>query len=171
MGVVLVPPVADSDAGAMRQDLVARLDSTAGLERVTENASGVIWRTSQSAGQAGAAQSVARARVVDADGSVVEHLPSRAVGVETRVAAGAEGRQVVLAERADSGWRATYNGRPLRATTVGWRQAFELPAHTGSIEISYEPAWLLPWRVAQVVGLGLTVLLAVPVRRRREETP
>ncbi|WP_324650865.1 glycosyltransferase [Georgenia sp. H159] len=168
VGVVLVPPVTDPAAVAMRQDLVARLDSTAGLERVTENASGVIWRTSRSADQAGAAQSVARARVVAADGSVVEHLPSRAVGVEARVPAGGEGRRVVLAERADSGWRATYNGRPLRATTEGWRQAFELPAHTGRVDISYEPAWQLPWRVAQVVGLGLVVLLAVPVRRRRE---
>ncbi len=171
VGVVLVPPDTDAAAGPLRQDLIARLDATAGLERVTENASGVIWRTSQSTGQAGAAESVARARIVSADGAVLDPLPAREAGVQTRVPAGDEGRRVVLAERADAGWRASYNGRPLRAATEGWRQAFELPAHTGRLEISYEPPWLMPWRVAQVVGLGLTVLLAVPVRRRREGTP
>ncbi|WP_454084883.1 glycosyltransferase [Georgenia sp. Marseille-Q6866] len=170
VGVVLVPPVTDAEAATTRQDLVARLDSTAGLERVTENASGVIWRTSQSTGAAGAAQSVARAQVVSAEGEVLSSLPARPVGASGRVGAGEEGRLLVLAERADPAWRATYNGRPLRATTDGWRQAFELPAHTGRLEITYEPAWLTPWRVAQAVGLGLTVLLAVPVRRRREET-
>src|SRR5699024_5767277 len=59
VGVVLVPPVTDADDATTRQDLVARLDATAGLERVTENDSGVIWRTSRSAGTAGAAQAVA----------------------------------------------------------------------------------------------------------------
>ncbi|WP_152192662.1 glycosyltransferase [Georgenia satyanarayanai] len=168
VGVVLVPPSAD--ATTTRQDLVARLDATAGLERVTENASGAIWRTSRSAGTAGAAQSVGRARVVSAAGDVLATLPARPVGASGRVDAGEEGRLLVLAERADTAWRATYNGRSLRATTDGWRQAFELPAHTGRLEITYEPAWLMPWRVAQAVGLGLVVLLAVPVRRRREET-
>lgn len=168
VGVVLVPPSTDPESTPVRQDLIARLDATAGLERVTENASGVIWRTSRSAGQPGAAQSVARVRVVDAEGVVLEALPADDVTVAARVPAGPEGRRVVLAERADSGWRATYNGHPLRATTDGWRQAFELPAHTGDLEIGYEPAWQLPWRVAQAVGLGLTLLLAVPVRRRRE---
>ncbi|WP_413451004.1 glycosyltransferase [Georgenia phoenicis] len=170
VGVVLVPPLADADSVTTRQDLIARLDATAGLERVTENASGVIWRTSRSAETAGAAQAVSRARVVSAEGEVLDTPAARPVGVGGRVAAGEEGRLLVLAERADPAWRATYNGRPLRATTDGWRQAFELPAHTGRLEISYEPAWLTPWRVAQAVGLGLVVLLAVPVRRRREET-
>src|SRR5690606_27658696 len=54
VGVVLVPPSTDPEATPVRQDLIARLDATAGLERVTENASGVIWRTSRSAGQPGA---------------------------------------------------------------------------------------------------------------------
>lgn len=170
VGVVLVPPVTDADDATTRQDLVARLDATAGLERVTENDSGVIWRTSRSTGAAGAAQAVDRARVLSAEGEVLATVPARPVGAVGRVAAGEEGRLLVLAERADPAWRATYNGRSLRATTDGWRQAFELPAHTGRLEITYEPAWLTPWRVAQAVGLGLTVLLAVPVRRRREET-
>ena len=168
VGVVLVPPAADAESAPARQDLIARLDATAGLERVTENEAGVIWRASRSAGQPGAARSVARARVVDSEGTVLESLPADDVAVDTRVPAGPEGRRVVLAERADAGWRATYNGHPLRATTDGWRQAFELPAHTGDLVIEHEPTWWLPWRVAQAVGLGLTLLLAVPVRRRRE---
>lgn len=113
---------------------------------------------------------MARVRLVDQDGAVLQAVPSHDVTVATRLPAGAEGRRVVLAERADSGWRATYNGRSLRATTDGWRQAFEVPEHTGYLEIHYAPAWQRPWQVVQVVGLGVMVLLALPVRRRREES-
>ncbi|MEE6296754.1 glycosyltransferase [Georgenia wangjunii] len=173
IGVVLVPPVSayETDGEApvsVRDDLVARLDSTAGLERVTENDSGVIWRVSRSADQPGAADAVSRARVVDADGAVLQPLAAGASDVTARVPQGPEGRTVVLAERADEGWHATYNGRALRATTDGWRQAFELPAHTGELSVSYEPAWRMPWLLIQVVVLGLVVLLALPVQRRRE---
>ena len=169
VGVVLVPPAA-AESAQTRQDLISRLDATAGLDAVTENESGAIWRTGQSAGQSGAAQSVARVRLLDADGTVAQAVPSSDVTVATQLPAGGEGRRVVLAERADNGWRATYNGQSLRATTEGWRQAFELPAHTGYLEIDYTPAWQRPWQVVQAVGLGIVVLLALPLRRRREET-
>src|SRR5690625_3760510 len=113
---------------------------------------------------------MSRGRLFDVVGTVLQAVPSGDLTVETQQPAGAEGRRVVLAERADSGWRATYNGRSLRATTEGWRQAFEVPEHTGYLEIRYTPAWQRPWQVVQVVGLGIVVLLALPVRRRREES-
>ncbi|MEE6282756.1 glycosyltransferase [Georgenia sp. MJ170] len=168
VGVVVVPPAATGTDPVARQSLISRLDSTAGLERVTENESGVIWRVSQSDAATAAASSVARAQLVAADGTVLDAVPAGDVDVRATVPGGDEGRTVVLAERADSGWQATYNGRSLRATSDGWRQAFELPAHTGELVIEYEPGWQLPWRVAQGVGLGLVLLLAIPVRRRRE---
>ena len=168
VGVLLVPPPGrDTDATA-RQDLVARLDATAGLERVTENDSGVIWRVSRTASDAAAAAATARVQLLAADGTVLAPVAAHDVEVSARVPGGEEGRRVVLAERADPGWQATYNGRALRATSDGWRQAFELPAHTGELVVEHEPAGLLPWRIAQTVGLGLVLLLAIPVRRRRD---
>lgn len=169
VGVVIVPPL-DSDALATtaRDQLVARLDATAGLERVTENSSGIIWRVSVAADAPGAAVSTARVRIIEADGTVSSSLPSEPVEVTARVPQGEQGRRVVLAERADAGWRASYDGRPLRSVSDGWRQAFELPVHTGELRITYQAPSQTPWRVAQVVVLGVVLLLAVPVRRRRD---
>ncbi|UNX55767.1 hypothetical protein MF406_05905 [Georgenia sp. TF02-10] len=153
---------------AARTDLIARLDATAGLERVTENATGVVWRVATAAGAEGAAPSVARARVL-ADGETVQDVDAEVVGIDTKLPNGPEGRTLVLAERADPGWRAWYDGRPLRAVPQGWQQAFELPAHTGTLTLTYAAPWSTLWSWVQGVVLGLAVLLAVPVRRRRSE--
>lgn len=171
VGVVLVPPAqpgAEPMTLAARLDLITRLDATAGLEPVTENESGTIWRTSRADEEDAAAQSVARARVLDADGQVLRDVDAGVVSVRAGIPRGDEGRTVVLAERADAGWQATYDGHRLRSVSEGWRQGFELPARTGELHITYEPAWQLPWRIAQVIVLGLSVVLALPLRRRRE---
>ncbi|WP_448073172.1 glycosyltransferase [Georgenia yuyongxinii] len=172
VGIVVVPPEpARVPAGtepttAERTALIARLDATDGLERITENPSGVIWRVARGDG-AGATTSVARARVV-ADGAWVQDVPAGAVDIRTELPRGPEGRTLVLAERSDPGWRAWYDGRPLRATTDGWRQAFELPPHTGTLTVTHESPRGAAWTWVQGVVLGLTVLLALPLRRRRE---
>jgi len=177
---VLVPPATgEADAGP-RTQLVGRLDSTAGLERITENSSGVIWRV-QTATVAGAAatpvvSSWARLETPSAtaagSGQAAGAAAAIAVAsdgrsVDTRIPAGDAGRHVVLAERADSGWHATLDGRPLRSVAGGWRQTFEVGADGGQLVVGLQAPNRVPWLVAQgVVGL-LTVLLAVPVRRRK----
>ncbi|PFG38665.1 GT2 family glycosyltransferase [Georgenia soli] len=175
VGIVLVRPepsyvpAGTEPTTAERAALVEQLDATAGLERVTENESGAIWRVSREAGQPGTADSVARARVVDADGAWVQDVDAGQIRIGTELPSGPEGRTLVLAERADTGWRAWYDGRPLRATTDGWRQAFELPAHTGTLTVGHEAPGGTAWAWAQGVVIGLTVLLALPIRRRRTE--
>ncbi|WP_185972596.1 glycosyltransferase family 2 protein, partial [Georgenia yuyongxinii] len=172
VGIVVVPPepvhvpAGTEPTTAERTDLIARLDATDGLERITENASGVIWRVARGDGE-GATKSVARARVV-ADGAWVQDVDAGAVDVRTVLPRGPEGRTLVLAERSDPGWRAWYDGRPLRATTEGWRQAFELPPHTGTLTVTHESPQGAAWTWVQGAVLGLTVLLALPLRRRRE---
>ncbi|WP_127131949.1 glycosyltransferase [Georgenia sp. SYP-B2076] len=173
VGIVVVPPEATyvlagaEPTTAARTELISRLDSTAGLERITENESGVIWRVARGEGE-DTASSVARARVVDAEGAWVQDVAAGVVEIETVLPSGPEGRALVLAERADAGWHAWYDGRPLRATTDGWHQSFELPAHTGTLTVKYEPPLGAAWAWAQGIVLGLTLLLALPVRRRRE---
>ncbi|MFC7405070.1 glycosyltransferase [Georgenia alba] len=173
IGVVLVPheatfvPAGTEPTTAERSALVERLDNTAGLERVTENESGAVWRVARSG--ADSADSVARARVVDADGAWLHDVAADVVGTRTDVSEGPEGRRLVLAERADPGWRAWYDGEALRATTAGWRQAFELPPENGTLTVSYTSPSSTLWAWAQAVVIGLTVLLALPVRRRRTE--
>jgi hypothetical protein len=159
VGVVVVPP----GSGDARDRLVARLDATAGLERVTENSTGVVWRVAPEE----TGLPVARARVVDADGRALEVVPSQGTDARGMVGEGEPGRLLVLAERADAGWRAWLDGRPLRARSLDWQQAFALPTGGGEVTVTY-----LSWRLtlvhsAQAVVLGAFVVLALPLRRRR----
>ncbi len=186
VGDVLVPVLpthlSDDDEAAAdraRDALVGELDATAGLERVTQNASGILWRV-QPAAPTGGGEPVpvdpAWARLVASGGDVTDPA-SAAVAVEalgrsvdTRIpdATGGEDRRLlVLAERADAHWTATLGGKPLRAVSNGWRQTFELGSSGGHLVVRHDAPERTTWLVVQAVVLGLTVLLAMPVRRRR----
>lgn len=174
IGAVLVPPPTTDDAAAdVRAAVVGRVDATAGLERVTETESGIIWRVAPGA----AGTTSAWARLVtpgdDAPGagetlsSEVVAVPAAEGVVDERVPGGGEGRLLVLAERADPGWRAWLDGRPLRVVESTWRQTFELGVEGGQLTVRYEPGGRTPWLALQGLTLLVTVLLALPVRRRR----
>lgn len=161
VAVVLVPP----GSGAARDRLVARLDATAGLERVTENETGVVWRVALADGP----QAAARVRVLDAGGTVLQTVPAVPGGARGAVDAGEAGRRVVLAERANPSWRAWLDGEPLRPAAVGWQQAFDLDTSAGTLVVAYDDWPLTILHTVQAVVLGLFVLLALPLRRRRPE--
>lgn len=176
VGVVVIPPI-DSrirpgvDATAAER-LAAQLDGTGGLERVTTNDAGTIWRVVSDQGQA-------RARVLGPDGAASDTtvLTSRDLppgGLTSGLvraggellAAGGE-RTLVLAERADAGWVATLDGAVLEPVTLDWRQAWILPpGSSGELMIEYTAPGRTPWAVGQLVVLGLAALLALPTRRR-----
>lgn len=146
VGAVVVPPGDAPELGV----LGAALDATAGLERVTTTESGVIWR------------------VAGLDPGDVRPDPAvggRRAGGE--VPPGEGTRVLELAQRADPGWRATLDGASLRSVETTWRQAFELPSEGGSVLVVHDPPERLAWLVLQGGLLAITVLLAVPLRRRR----
>ena len=120
VGYVLLPAPVD-------QALAHQLDGSAGLVRLTTAPAYDLWQV---------AGTVARARVVGADGAVVP-VPSGPVGVNTVVPPGTSGT-LVLAEPA-GGWSATLNGRPLAKLAQpvdGWAQGFVLPAGGGHLVIT-----------------------------------
>ena len=120
VGYVLLPAPVD-------QALAHQLDGSAGLVRLTTAPAYDLWQV---------AGTVARARVVSADGAVVP-VPSGPVGVNTVVPPGTSGT-LVLAEPA-GGWSATLNGRPLAKLAQpadGWAQGFVLPAGGGHLVIT-----------------------------------
>ncbi|MDO8108571.1 glycosyltransferase [Isoptericola sp. b441] len=164
VGAVLVPP-APGGGSAKRTRLVGVLDATAGLERVTETDAGILWRVSTEK------RAVAWARLVqgtaDQFGQVLGPVPADGRAVDIDVPSGPDGRLLVLAERADPAWRAWLDGAPLRAVETGWRQAFEVGSGRGHLVVRYQPAEQQPWQILQLIVLGATTLLAVPVRRRR----
>ncbi len=149
----------------------SRIDAVPGLVAVGQTDAGWLWRVTPANQPAATAADVAhRVRILDAQGATVGTLPSSEVSVAADVPAGAEGRMVVLAERADPGWSATLDGRQLTSGTSGWSQAFELPATGGSLEIRYTNPWALWLGILQAVVMGLTLLLAVPMPARRTRT-
>jgi GT2 family glycosyltransferase len=176
---VLVPSLpagGDQAAAAARQELVGRLDATPGLARVTDNAAGTLWRVQATADRSGdAAPDVVSswARLLPGDADVTDPaadavaVPAAGRSVDATIAPGSADRVLVLAERSGSAWRATLDGHALRAVDDGWRQAFAVGADGGHLQVSYRSPSRSPWLAAQAaVGL-VTVLLALPLRRRR----
>ena len=143
----------------------AGLDATPGLEPLAQTAVGTSWRVGPS--QPG---DVARLTLVSADGAVTA-VPSGAGRVSTTIEAADAPRTLVLAERADPGWRATLDGAPLSAAAPpdgAWRQAFTVPAGAGG-ELVIEHRSASATAMTRVIWVvwALTILWALPLRGRR----
>lgn len=166
---VLLPP-ADSAAQVAATDaLAARLAAVEGLVPAGETGSARAWRVQD---DPAAPDRVAALRVLPPSGAAPaagepawQALASDARGATVDVPAGAPGRLLALAERADPGWHATLDGVALEPATVdGWAQGFVLPESAGRLELRHADTavpGLLGW---QLLVLVVTVLLAVPVR-------
>ncbi|WP_449372129.1 hypothetical protein [Arthrobacter psychrolactophilus] len=150
--------------------LAGELEAVPGLDTVGPTESGWLWRVQPSYVDAGKTDVVNRVRLVDASGKAVSAVASDGQNVSTEIPAGDSGRRVVLAERSDAGWHAWLDGKELKATNSSWAQAFELPESAGKLDIRYVHPLHAVMSLVQLVLLGLTVLLAIPVRARRGRT-
>ncbi len=154
VGYVYVPPPADPR-------LVRVLDASTGLSRVAAGSGVRLWRVAGTA---------ARLTMVSPSGQV-SAVPSGPTAASVALPAGPAGRQLVLAEPAEAGWRATVDGRPLtRRTSPGWTQAFVLPAGSGRLVLRHDDSGRRRDLLVQAVLLGVVLLLAAPAGRRPEET-
>lgn len=150
--------------------LAGELEAVPGLDTVGPTESGWLWRVKPAYASGGLSDVVNRVRIVDAAGKSVAPVASQGQNVATAIAAGADGRRVVMAERSDARWQAWLDGESLKASTSGWAQAFELPAVGGELEIRYVQPLSTVFGLVQLILFGLTVLLAIPVRARRGRT-
>ncbi|MER7111032.1 glycosyltransferase family 2 protein [Streptomyces sp. NPDC000229] len=145
--------------GAPRQ-MSRVLDATPGLTRLSQLDGSALWRVDRQ---------VARATIVPGGGKG-ERLPVAAGPVEahTEIPPGGPGRVLRIADRADEGWQATIDGRPLEKTVVdGWAQGFELPAGGGRLDLTYEdPFGHTVWIWTQCSLAVVLLVLALPGRRR-----
>jgi hypothetical protein len=155
-------------ADTAAQLTASRMDAVPGLVAVGQTDVGWLWRiTPLNQPVLQPADVAHRVRIVDGKGAAVTLLPSGYDDVGTAVPEGAEGRLVVLAERADPGWSAWFDGRKLTSTTSGWAQAFTLPPGAGQLTIRYDNPWALWSAIGQITVIGLTVMLAIPMPARR----
>lgn len=150
---ILVP---EASAGASA--LSEAFDRAAGLERVGATDAGHVWRVRPDGLQ------TARARVITAD----TWVPLDAAAISARGRLDEAAGLIVLAERADPGWRATLDGAPLEGLTAdnGWAQAFAATGG-GELAITHMRWWTRPWRFASLTVLALTALAAIPWRRKQ----
>lgn len=174
------------ESGETASALVAQLDSVQGLVPVGQTDAGWLWRVEPEAAVSGADNATdftARVRVTSG-GETTALLSSRRGEVRSqKIDAGEGNRLVVLAERADPGWRATLNGVPLKSVTVGpeaggapsvgglpaqaWAQGFELGEAGGTLNISYVSPYKVPLALARWFVLVMALLLAIPIPRSR----
>ena len=139
-------------------DIAQGLARAPGLEKVGDTDAGALWRLRPDGAQS------ARVRILATGGGWAN---AGSTNLTTDGAVEASGPTVALAERADSGWRATLDGRSLDpvASADGWSQSFAL-AGAGRLTIVHRAWWTYPWWA--VSGLALVVAAAgsVPLRRR-----
>ena len=138
--------------------LTSGLDRASGLEKVGDTNSGTVWRVRPN----GVPPS--RVRVESASG-VTTPVGGSQLSVSGDVDADGS---LILAERADSGWRASVDGAALAATEAadGWSQAFEMPA-AGHLTLTYASWWVIPWQIASGVCLVVAAASALSAWRKR----
>ena len=163
--VLLTRPV---DRGVRRA-----VDGLPGVTRVASRGGTVLWEVDHPTGRVRLLPAAAAdAAVVGPDGAAPDArvVRSGAVGAGARIPVGDPGRLVVLAEVAESGWRASLDGKSLPARTyAGWAQAFTLPVGGGRLVVTHDDGvrHLLVW--GQLAVIVLLVFLAFPQLRAEDD--
>ena len=176
-----------TDPAGTETTLAAGIDATPGMASVGHTQAGWLWRVDP-AGEHGADDdtttglevltedgsaaprgvATARARVVQ-DGATTALVASNTDGsITVQLPEGQHQRQLVLAERANPGFRAWVDGTELDAVAVDpeWVQAFELPETGGELVVEYAPTagtWL--WLIPGIMGI-IILVLAIPAPAR-----
>lgn len=144
-------------AAPVDQDLVPVLDAVPGLSRVSAPGGAALWRLTAPA---------SRLQLLT-PGQAPRTVPAAEIGAGAALPAGPAGRTLVLAERADPGWRATLDGRALPGSTAqGWQQAFAVPAAGGRLTLGYDASARHRWLWVQGLALLVVIVLALPGARR-----
>jgi GT2 family glycosyltransferase len=160
---MIVVPGADPTA-------VRGLADVDGLDQVPATGA-VVWRSRIATGEVVVLPPGAAARVTGgaerSSAGSASPLRARPGRARTTVPAGPAGRLLVLAEPVSSHWAARVDGHRLAPTRAyGWAQAWRLPAAGGRLEIGRTGDYRGIWLVAELVAVGVLMLLALPVRRR-----
>ncbi|MGF9664294.1 glycosyltransferase family 2 protein [Arthrobacter crystallopoietes] len=154
--------------------LARKIDSVPGLAAVGRTDAGWLWRVVPEGSEEDPAAGTltSRVRVVDANGKLLQTVDSSWVSAGATVPEGPSGRTVLLAERINPGWRATLDGQQLDVADNGWAQGFRIPENAGGeLRIWLSNPWGVWIGTVQVLLIGITVLLAVPIPARRRFVP
>ncbi|UGY91762.1 glycosyltransferase family 2 protein [Streptomyces gobiensis] len=144
------------------REMIRVLNATPGLERLSKQAGGELWRVGGDT-----EGTIARVTIVS-PGVPAVPVAAGPVEVGTEIPVGPQNRILRIADAASDGWQATLNGRELEPVTVdGWAQGFELLPESGRLEVTYKtPVSHTGWIWAQGFLALVVLVLALPGRRR-----
>ncbi|MFD3935889.1 glycosyltransferase [Streptomyces sp. NPDC058611] len=137
------------------------LDATPGLSRRHQQDGTALW---------GVEPWLPRTVIVPGTpGEAPVPVSSGPVEAHADIPAGEAGRTLRIADRADSGWQATLDGKPLKPKTLdGWAQGFELPAAAGRLDLVHETSLVRrTWHWTQGLLALVLLVMALPGRRTR----
>ncbi|MFC9299262.1 glycosyltransferase [Streptomyces sp. NPDC057011] len=143
------------------EDIRRVLDATPGLSRRHQQDGTALW---------GVEPWLPRAVIVSGkQGEAPIPVAAGPVEAHGKIPAGEAGRVLRIADRADSGWQATLDGKPLRPKTLdGWAQGFELPADGGRLDLVHEDSLVTTaWHWTQGLLALVLLVMALPGRRER----
>ncbi|MDQ1711580.1 MAG: hypothetical protein QOE45_1030 [Frankiaceae bacterium] len=158
--------------------LAAALDAQAGLARVNFQGDVRVWRTLTPAARLTVLPPALAATALRGTFATRDQLRltppapvrSRAEAARADLPPGMPGRLLVLSERADRGWVASVDGRPLRRVTVwGWAQGFELPGTGGTLALHHAGGRRTAALTVEALLLLVAVVLAAPAVRRGDD--
>ncbi|MFE2361955.1 hypothetical protein ACFXC7_13315 [Streptomyces virginiae] len=141
------------------EDIRRVLDATPGLSRRHQQDGTALW---------GVEPWLPRAVIVSAkQGEAPIPVAAGPVEAHGKIPAGEAGRVLRIADRADAGWQATLDGKPLKAKTLdGWAQGFELPTGGGRLDLVHEDSLLrTAWNWTQGLLALVLLVMALPGRR------
>ncbi|GAA1857000.1 glycosyltransferase [Actinomadura bangladeshensis] len=128
------------------------LDASPELTRLSRTRTFAVWRLQATS-----------ARMMLVQGSTVTPLPAGRINARVQIPAGTGKRTLLLAEPADDGWKATLNGRDLKAHTVdGWAQGYDIPPAGGEFKLARSMSMRHMWVVVQGIAVLVVLVLALP---------
>lgn len=156
-GITYVVVPGDVD---LQAQLVDTLNTSPRFEQVTVSEAGGLWRVIDPA---------SRADLTAADGTRIP-LASERTRVVDSIEPVDEERTVTLSERADPRWHATLGGRELAAAQSGaWSQSFTVPpGASGTLIVWYDTPFITALVVLGYAIIAVSVLVAIPWKRRKE---
>jgi hypothetical protein len=158
--------------GASTEPLVTQLDATAGMIRLSDNHSQILWRVLPRENASGPS----RLRLVDVKGEPVASIPVSGdhgrtdvdLGPLAPAVVGLAGRRLVVAEPQQ--WaehvRVRFAGHPLEAIAGADQPTYLVPPTAGRLSITIPPRHQR-WRWGQLGLLGAVLFLAAPFGARR----
>ncbi len=150
------------ERGALNGDVKRALDRAPGVQRVADTETGTVWRLRSSRRTPARVTLRSNREWVSVDGQKGN------IAAQVTVPKGAT--SLVLAERADPGWKASLNGVDLQRADHPWASVWnlpeKLPQDEATLTVAHSTWWAAVWKWGSITAAVWALLVALPVGRK-----